>query len=297
MPLKQPFATTFIAVAALLASTFTGESARAAVPPAPAATVTSFVFKTTVDASSVGGSSTTPLRITVQFSPDLAPGSGPFGSSGDGTFESYGPLNHYIIEVAGQCAGMSGAGTGATVFNNAGPNEDSFDARADGQALAGKTLFGRTIRLTRFLLVDSSGTMFDSTALPTSAAFADASDFQQTLVELVNADGSRTRLQATDAPYQLFDFDPQADIAAIIDDVNAAPVTTALKSKLNEPLQRAGALVGGLLIQKNLVKARGELEDFIKLVRTNRNKIGNPAAADLMANAGAIIAELPACTG
>lgn len=63
-----------------------------------------------------------------------------------------------------------------------------------GPAVADKTLFNGTIRFFRFLLVDVEGTMFSDTSLPANPIFADQSDFQQTSIDLVAANGERTQL-------------------------------------------------------------------------------------------------------
>jgi hypothetical protein len=271
--------------------------------PAQAVTAgpVTFQFRTLLDASPVGGSAVTPLRIIYQYDPGLSPGSGPFGSSGDGTYESYGPLNKMIVELGDQCVAVSGNGTSTTVFNNAGGTEDSFDIRADGAAVDGKTLYKRSIRFMGFLLVDGGGTMLNSTALPTSPVFVEESDFQQTSVEVVDSSGVRTSLEAS-APYFLTSYDPVGYIGAVIDQINdeiptGGQVTTDLKTKLIAPLQRASKLLAdGLLVKKNNANARGSLDDFIKLVHSNRNRLGASNADSLTSNAQAIIAVLPACT-
>lgn len=198
--------------------------------------------------------------VTFQFSPDLAPGSGPFGSSSDGTFESCGPVEKMIIEVGRQCLATGGDGTGITVFNSA--DEDSFDVRADIPAVVGKQLFGLNLRFFRFLLLDPAATMFDSTALPASPQFAEASDFQQNSIDLIDANGVRTRLVPGGAPYALRNFSPQEDIAALIDLVNGSQASGAIKAKLNTPLQQASTLLSGVLEPKNVVKAKGRARGF-----------------------------------
>lgn len=268
--------------------------AGAAAPPP----VTSFQFTTTVDATSVGGDAAAPLRILYQFNPDLAPGSGPFGSSGNGTFESYGPLEKVIVEVGDQCVSFSGGGTGISVFNDAGTTfvEDSYDVRAFGSATVGKQLFGLDFTFTRFLLGDSDRTMFTSTALPTSPAFAAEADFQQTQIDLVDpVTGEESSLHAGDAPFALSTFDPPADILDILDDVRALQVRGSLIKQLAAPLEDARTLLAGTLTQKNLDKGVQKLQQFITLVSANRKALGDATADSLKSSAIQTIESLPAC--
>lgn len=265
-------------------------------PSAAATTPISFQFTTYVDATAVGGSASTPMRVIYQFNPDLAPGSG--GSGSGDTFASYGPLEKIIFEVGNECVAMAGAGTGIDVFNDAGTTivEDSYNVQARNAAVAGKTMFGLNFEHARFLLVDEQMTMFSDTSLPTSPKFAQAADYQQTSVTLRNSTTNRrTTLGAGDAPFQLGLFDPQGIIGEIIDEVHALPVGSDLKAKLTAPLERAKTLLEGTLTQKNIKQARGALEDFIKVVRTNRNKLGQETAASLSNSALFVINELPAC--
>ncbi|WP_309820561.1 hypothetical protein [Pseudarthrobacter sulfonivorans] len=266
-------------------------------PGAAATTPISFQFTTVVDATAVGGSSSTPMRVIYQFNPDLAPGSGLSGSGEN--FASYGPLEKIIFEVGSQCVALAGAGTDITVFDNAGTTfvEDSYNVRASDAAVAGKTVFGLNLELARFLLVDNQATMFSDTSLPTSPEFADAADFQQSALQLRNPTTNRrtTVSAAQDAPFQLGRFDPHGSIGEIIDEVNALPVSSDLKAKLVAPLEKARTLLEGTLLQKNIKQARGSLEDFIKIVHTNRNRLGQEAAASLRNSALFVIDELPAC--
>ncbi|MFJ4284096.1 hypothetical protein ACIPY0_00455 [Paenarthrobacter nicotinovorans] len=262
----------------------------------PSDAVVTFQFKTKVDASQLGGDTATPLRVTYQFAPPLLPGTGPFGSSGDGTYESYGPFKEFILELGQECVAVRGDGTGITVFNNSGGGtEDAYDVRGDVPATTGTTLMGLNFRFMRFLLLDSDGTMFDSVSLPVQQ-FSTAAAFQQTTIELRNLGGQRFRLNAGDAPYVLDQADLPSYISALSDEVNGATqLTPALKAKLLEPLQRANTLLDGVLDQKDVTKARGALEDFIKLVQTNRNKIGQTSVGFWTPSAEEIAARIPRC--
>lgn len=265
-------------------------------PSAAATTPISFQFTTYVDATAVGGSASTPMRVIYQFNADLAPGSG--GSGSGDAFASYGPLEKIIFEVGNECVAMAGAGTEIDVFNDAGTTvvEDSYVVSADGTAVAGKTMFGQNLEFARIHLADEQRTMFSDTSLPTSPKFAEAADYQQSDVMLRHpTTNRRTILRAGDAPFQLGRFDPQGIIGEIIDEVHALPVGSELKAKLTAPLERAKTLLEGTFTQKNIKQARGAMEDFIKLVRTNRNKLGQETAASLSNSALFVINELPAC--
>lgn len=288
---KSIAASIFAITTALSLAGIIAPAGAAAAPP-----VTSFQFTTTVDATTVGGDAAAPLRILYQYNPDLAAGSGPIGAGE--TFASYGPLEKVIVEVGDQCVSFSGDGTGITVFNNAGTTfvEDSYDVRADVPATVGKQLFGLDFTFTRFLLVDSAATMFTSTALPTSPAFADEADFQQTVIELADpVTGEGSSLHAGDAPYALTTFDPPAQIGAILDDVRALQVRGSLIQQLAAPLEDARAQLAGTLTQKNLNKGVQQLQRFINLVNANRRTLGGATADSLVAFARETIDSLPAC--
>lgn len=261
--------------------------------PAQAADTISFQFTTFIDATSVGGNQATPLHITYQFSPDLAPGSGPFGESGDGTYSSYGPLQKVIIEVGDQCVATSGDGTGITVFN-AGTTfvEDSYDVRAEGAATAGKTLYGMNIDLARFLLVDNEGTMFSSTALPTSQDFFFEADFQQTDFYLIDSN-RRTHHLFGGGPFQFGTYDPALRLEGIQVGVGALTLNAGVKASLQNKLSKAG----GYISSNNNTKAEQELRAFIAQVSALSGKeIPVPFATRLIGKAEGLIDQLPACS-
>lgn len=271
--------------------------ALATAPPSTAATtLVSFQFTTYVDATAVGGSPTTPLRITYQFDPALAPGSGGFGA-GD-NFASYGPLESMILEVGTECVAVRGDGTDITVFDDAGTTivEDSYVVSAGEASLAGRTLFGGPLESFRILLADNERTMFSDTSLPTSNAFAEVADYQQTSVALRNpVNNRRIFLDAGDAPFQLSSIDLSGNIAELIGDVKALPTSSIVIEKLVAPLEKARTLTEGTLTQKSVKQAREALDEFRKLVRTNRNSLGQPAADQLTSSSQAISDQIPAC--
>lgn len=270
--------------------------ALATAPPGTAATtLVSFQFTTYVDATAVGGSPTTPLRITYQFDPALAPGSGGFGA-GD-NFASYGPLESMILEVGTECVAVRGDGTDITVFDDAGTTfvEDSYVVSAGGASLAGRTLFGGPLESFRILLADNERTMFSDTSLPTSNAFAEVADYQQTSVELTDPKKRSIYLDAGDAPFQLSSIDLSGNIAELIGDVKALPTSSIVIEKLVAPLEKARTLTEGTLTQKSVKQAREALDEFRKLVRTNRNSLGQPAADQLTSSSQAISDQIPAC--
>jgi hypothetical protein len=134
-----------------------------------------FQFSTTMDTTSFGGGSNTPLTVTYTFDSALPNGSGP-GAPISSTLGSYGPLS---MEIRLGTETVAGSGGGISVFNNASASglEDSYDVRLD--SFSGQ-FFGRDLEIFRFLLVDESGTMFNATHLPLSPGFAAATQFQQT---------------------------------------------------------------------------------------------------------------------
>ncbi len=131
----------------------------------------SLQFSTTIDATRLGGSANTPLVVTYSFEGNLSNGTGPFAPhAGSG---SYGPAR---LQVKLGNQSVSATGGGITVGNNVG-GTDEYDVR--GENFSG-TLFGRSVKFFRFLIVDAQATMFDGVALPISAEFATSADFQQT---------------------------------------------------------------------------------------------------------------------
>jgi LPS O-antigen subunit length determinant protein (WzzB/FepE family) len=192
---------------------------------------------------------------------------------------------------------LVGSRTGVTVFNYAGPDEDAIDVRATGDAVAGKELFRLDLNLVRFFVADTQGTMFDDTAMPASPTFVDQADSHQSLVEFIGANNVRTQLNTGEEPYSLGRYDPLAIISGIQDEINESQASGALNAKLIAPLLQASALLDGRLDQKNIAKARGALEDFIKSVRTNRNKLDQVVADILSFTAQLVRGSIPRCGG
>jgi len=267
--------------------------------PAQAADTLSFQFTTVFDATAVGGSQVTPLHITYQFDPALAPGTGPIGDPGDGTSASYGPLQKMIVEAGDQCIAVSGNGTGITVFNSAGTSfpEDAYEVRADRPAVTGKTLYGLNLTGIRFLLIDNDATMFSSTDLPTATVFAGDADLQQTQIRLTTPDGSRENLFAPeDAPFQLTTYDPAGALAAIQSDLTGLQLNAGVRTSLENRLTKASGYISGTSSKSN-TKAEQELRAFILQVEALRGKEIPAIDADNLINgATSLIDQLPACS-
>ena len=278
--------------AILTALSLAGISAPTGAAAAPQ--VTTFQFRTAVDATSVGGDADAQLRIIYQFNPDLAP------TQSEATFASYGPLEKIIVEVGGQCASFSGGGTEISVFDNAGTSvvEDSWVVQASTPATEGKQLFGHDFIFTRVRLFDPDTTMFTSTALPTSPGFADEAEIQKTLIVLAdpaNPDSEKS-LQAVDtSPFFLGTFDPPRKIGSILDQVRTLQVRDSLIKQLAAPLEDARALLTGTFTQRNLDKGEQKLQQFINLVNANRRTLGDATANSLVSAARGTIESLPAC--
>jgi hypothetical protein len=255
-----------------------------------------FEYTTAVDATPAGGNAVTPLRVIYNYDTNLPSGSGPFGTADDGTFDSYAPLSSMVIELGNQCVFVKGAGTSGSVFNNAGPNEDSIDFRAEPPATTNKKLLNHNFVSFRFLLVDPDGTMFSDTSLPTSPDFADDADFQQTDFELTNrTTGRRVRMNATDAPFTFGVYDPAGAILGIKEDVQSLNVNNALKNSLLKLLNDARGFLGDQN-RANDSKGKTKLKDFIAAVKKERGRKLSRAVADsLVAAAQSIINDMPAC--
>lgn len=141
-----------------------------------------FRYRTTLDATLVGGSANEPLVVTYGFEPTLSPGSGPLGNTSP-FLSSYGPVE-FIIEIGGDTVTASGPGTGITVFSNlSAEGVDQYELRAP--YCTGK-LFGFHVGFFRVLLVDQDAATFPTTDLPLTPAFADAIDFSQVNLQLID---------------------------------------------------------------------------------------------------------------
>jgi hypothetical protein len=281
--------------ASMLAMTAALSMSLGVTPPSTAASnLVSFEFTTHVDATSVGGSDMTPLRIIYQFDPALAPGTG--GTETSETNASYGPAAAIILELGTECAGTRGGGTELGVFNDAGPIEDSYDVRAEGSAVAGKTLFGETLYFFRILLVDSDATMFSDTTLPLTTTFAQEADFQQTEIVLSIGRDDQIRIAASEeTPFQLQSFDLSGSISGLIDDVKALPVSSSVIQKLIAPLERARTLLQGALTQKAVTQASEALDEFRKVVQNNRTRLGQETVNQLTSSSMEISSRIPDC--
>jgi hypothetical protein len=241
----------------------------------------------------VGGSAVTPVSVIAEYSSDLTQ------SQGDDHFAEYGPLLKLIVELGDECAALSGDGTFARVLNDGGGDGlvDSFDLVAQEPAGTGKTLFGREIDFVQFLLGDNDGTMFSSTALPTSVDFAESADFSQSLIGLIDPVGGRTVLLFNESGSVRFSvYDPAGALAAIQANLAGFQMNAGVKVSLQNKLRKAGDYINGTSSNSN-AKAEQELQAFIAQVQAlSGQAIATRDANRLISGATKLINQLPACS-
>jgi len=142
--------------------------------PVWAAKEKTFVFRTLIDTTPVGGEPDTLLTVTYTFDPDL-PSDWDYFDSG-----WYSPV-HVMIQVGDQIV-WGTHDTAIIVWNNLS-DSDGYDVRLSrrywGNSVHG-SLFGLELGFFRFLIVDTDEDMFDTARLPLTPDFAMQADFQQT---------------------------------------------------------------------------------------------------------------------
>lgn len=249
-----------------------------------------------MDTTEVGGGPYTPLRITYQFDPSLAPGS---GASGSGErYTSYGPLDRTVIEISGQCVVVSGSGTEIIVFNNAGTTfvEDSYAVTAASPATTGKTLFGLDLDLVLFVLIDPDRTMFTDTSLPTNVQFAQDAEGQQTSILLADPASGRDKLLFSDFPFaQLLAYSPDEIMAGLSEKIGSLHLNPGISNSLTTTLSKVVGYSSGSST-KDRQKAKQELQRFINQVSgLQGNVIKDADANSLIGSASKWIDTMPAC--
>jgi hypothetical protein len=255
----------------------------------------SFQWRTTVDATDVGGKAFTPVRLIYTFDPDLAPASGFTGSGPH--FVGYGPLSQWSLEVGNQCATISGPGTAITVFDDAGTNSitDAYDVRAS--ATAGATLSGPLFKLDfslfAFGVFDNDSTMFSSTALPLTPDFAALAEFQGVLLRLVDPLTLTTFDLHSDSGFEVSFHRPVESLQALLAEVDGLNLSGSLKKNLTTRLQSALDVLTDSSTGNDQLAAE-HLQKFIQLVDAQAGK-GIPAttADQLIADALDVINQLP----
>jgi hypothetical protein len=252
-----------------------------------------FQFRTTIDASPVGGPADAPLVVTYTFDSNLQNGTGSFQPNE--ALGSYGPIS-VILQVADQCVTATGD---FLVGNNWGDGtEDGYDVRFDGVNASGQ-LFGLNVGFFRFLIVDSQAAMFNSTAIPTSPDFAVLADFQQLELTLFDPATGGFGLGFSEypgmppedkTPFSLALIGNPIDlINDLEDDVVSLGLSNSLKNgllaKLNEAL---AALTDGN--ENNDHVAINKLQEFISQVSAKAGKqISTADATSLIEEAEDII--------
>jgi hypothetical protein len=171
---------------------FCGAAVLFAAQPAPlwAAKEITFVFRTTIDATPVGGAPNTPLTVTYTFDPDLR-SQGYNDIDPDQLFIGYYTPVHMVIQL-GEDSVKATQDTNITVWN-IDDDDDGIGVGAvnyalydgSGSSIKG-TLFGYEVLFFGFLLDDSDATMFDNAHLPLTADYAAQADFQQTTLSLLD---------------------------------------------------------------------------------------------------------------
>lgn len=137
---------------------------------AAAASPVTVAFNGTVDATALGGSAASLVRLTYTFDTTLANGSG-----ASPTIGSYGPISA-TLDFLGLSIALA-LDSGITIFNDAGPSPalDEYDVRGRAASVViGGTTYSDFIFA--FTLDDLDHTMFSSTALPGDLSFVPAAD-------------------------------------------------------------------------------------------------------------------------
>jgi hypothetical protein len=278
-----------VLVVSMVVSMVVGWSSAASAEPV------SFQYRTTVDATDVGGEPLTPVRLIYTFDSNLAPGSG-FTGSGP-IFSGYGPLSGVVLEVGNRCVRVSGPGTAISVFNDAGfdPVTDSYDVRADTSAgaVVSGPLFNLTLTFFRFLLVDNDSTMFTSTALPLTPDFAALAELQHVELRLMDPVTLAVFSLVADSGFQLSFHRPVESLQALLATTEALNIQAGLKKELTKRLQAAlNDLNDGS--PSKIHHASSQLSEYIHLVEAQRGKKIPAATADqLTADARSVIDQLP----
>ena len=272
-------------------------AAQAASPPTPEP-YAEFDYFTYVDTRQVGGEESTPVRVIFRYDLDLPPGSGPFGSSEDGTVGSYAPLSRFILEVGNECLSMSGEGTSVTVSNNAGTTavEDSFNFRTQAPATNGEQLLGLPVQSAVFNISDPQKTMFDGTSLPTGPEPFQGKN-QRAVIELTRPDGSRVTLPSTlNQVLSMARFDPAGAIEGIKEAVALHVQDPNLNTTLLATLDTARGYVADSSLSDD-AKAEQTLTTFANQVNAAQRaqKITQEGADALLSTASVVGDYLPSC--
>jgi hypothetical protein len=263
----------------LAASLFTvsavsvGFTAPAWADPAPLHT---FKFSTTIDATDIGGAPDARLQVVYTFSPDLAPGSGPQGTS-EG-FAEYAPI-HISFQIGDQCVATAATDNNVIDVYDGPTSFFQEDVYAFGSDTGGQLLYGYELLFGTVVLVDYDGQMFSSTALPLTTDFTPGVDSQQTTLFFRNPINHRLReLFAFDAWTLTEVLDPAVAIQRIKNKIDALGLNSGLTTELELPLNDA-------ITKFNSGDADGgfkKLALFIKQVNALRGHGLSAATADAL---------------
>lgn len=176
-----------------------------------AADARTFVYRTLIDATPVGGEPNTPLKVTYSFPANLV--ADPVADEYDPHLQfgaTYLPIT-LTIEIDGQSVEATEE-TSINVMNDGGL--DAYDVRVanfdilyGGPGVVDGTLYGMEVSFFYFQVIDSTGTMLQNAHLPLSANFASRADRSATGIELFDpATGEFVFLLGTDVPEAITPF-------------------------------------------------------------------------------------------
>ena len=142
-----------------------------------------FQYRSTLDATLVGGSEQEPLTVIYSFDSRLQAGSGPLGNNSP-FLSSYGPIE-IIIELGGDTVTASGPHTGITVFSSiSAQRADRYELRAT--SLTG-SLFARNVDFFCLLLTGEGEEMFADLRLPLTPRFAESATSSRVSLKLMDS--------------------------------------------------------------------------------------------------------------
>jgi hypothetical protein len=251
-----------------------------------------FQFRTTIDASPVGGPVNASLVATYTYDSNLQNGTGGFDTSSG--FGSYAPIQ-MVLQVGDQCVTATGE---FLIGDNWGDgSEDGYDvrfegiSRFDGSSASGQ-LFGLNVEFFRFVIVDSQAAMFSSNAVPVSPDFAILADYQQIDMGLLNPKTGEGFFlgfsEQEDTPPELktpFTLTLIGDPVDLINDLEDDVVSLVLSQQLeNGLLAKLDAALQALTdgTDNNDHVAINKLQDFINQVSAQQGKQISAADADLL---------------
>lgn len=255
------------------------------------ADVVVFQYRTTIDASPIGGPASAPLVVTYAFD-STAQG---IGSTRTVSY----PTINTMIQVADQTVIAPGPSADILVSTQGGPlSEQLYQIYVPEPrtAVAG-TLFGWEVFLFDFGLIAEAGLMFDSPALPVSPAFSEVAQYTRASISLFHpATNDFTYLAILDTadtpptqrtPFSLtiLSSDPATQIADLSTEVLDLNLSSDIQAGLLDKL--ASGLQALAKNGKNSAKtAANNIHSFINGVNAHRGQaITEDEAIALIADA------------